>query len=100
MKVSDLAVGGVMVYAAISIDGRTDLYIIRNGDLTGRRYRDEIFWPVVVPYAAAIGDDFMLMDDNCRPHRANVVNDFFWEEGIRRMDWPACFPGMNPIEHV
>ena len=43
MKVSDLAVGGVMVYAAISIDGRTDLYIIRNGDLTGRRYRDEIF---------------------------------------------------------
>ncbi|GFW82227.1 transposable element Tcb2 transposase [Trichonephila clavipes] len=40
------------------------------------------------------------MDDNCRPHRANLVEDFLFEEGIVRMEWPACFPDMNPIEHV
>ncbi|GFV36974.1 transposable element Tcb2 transposase [Trichonephila clavipes] len=72
-KVSDLALGGVLVYGGISIDGRTDLYIIRDGPLTARRYREEILRPIVVPYAAAIGDDFILMDDNCRPHRANLV---------------------------
>ncbi|GFS49208.1 transposable element Tcb2 transposase [Trichonephila clavipes] len=55
-----------MVYGGISIDGRTDLYIIRDGPLTARRYRDEILRPIVVPYAAAIGDDFILI--NCRPH--------------------------------
>ncbi|GFW42721.1 transposable element Tcb2 transposase [Trichonephila clavipes] len=49
--------GGVLVYGGISIDGRTDLYIIRGGPLTARRYRDEILRPIVVPYAAAIGDD-------------------------------------------
>ncbi|GFW67536.1 transposable element Tcb2 transposase [Trichonephila clavipes] len=65
--------GGVLVYGGISIDGRTDLYIIPDGPLTARRYRDEILSPIVVPYAAAIGDDFILMDDNCRPHRANLV---------------------------
>ncbi|GFW04996.1 transposable element Tcb2 transposase [Trichonephila clavipes] len=54
----------------------------------------------VVPYAAAIGDDFILMDDNCRPHRANLVEGFLFEEGIVRMEWPACSPHMNPIEHV
>ncbi|GFS74446.1 transposable element Tcb2 transposase [Trichonephila clavipes] len=59
--------GGVLVYGGISIDGLTDLYIIRDGPLTARRYRDEILRPIVVPYAAAIGDDFILMDDNCRP---------------------------------
>ncbi|GFU35249.1 transposable element Tcb2 transposase [Trichonephila clavipes] len=49
--------GGVLVYGGISIDGRTDLYIIRDGPLTACRYRDEILRPIVVPYAAAIGDD-------------------------------------------
>ncbi|GFX61707.1 transposable element Tcb2 transposase [Trichonephila clavipes] len=66
---------GVFVYGGISIDGCTDLNIIQNGPLTARRYRDEILRPIVVPYAAAIGDDFILMDDNSRPHRANLVED-------------------------
>ncbi|GFX99643.1 transposable element Tcb2 transposase [Trichonephila clavipes] len=92
--------GQVLVYGGISIDGRTDLYIIRDGPLTARRYRDEILRPIVVPYAAAIEDDFILMDDNCRPHRANLVEDSLFEEGIVRMEWPMCSPDMNPIEHV
>ncbi|GFS82049.1 transposable element Tcb2 transposase [Trichonephila clavipes] len=82
--------GGVLVYGGISIDGRTDLYIIRDGPLTARRYRDEIFIRIVVSYASAIGDYLILMDGNCRPHRVNVVEDFLFEEGIVRMEWPAC----------
>ncbi|GFU22256.1 transposable element Tcb2 transposase [Trichonephila clavipes] len=31
---------GVLVYGGISIDGRTDLYIIQDGPLAARRYRD------------------------------------------------------------
>ncbi|GFU10554.1 transposable element Tcb2 transposase [Trichonephila clavipes] len=41
-----------------------------------------------------------LMDDNCSPHRANLVEDFLFEEGIVRMEWLACSPDMIPIEHV
>ncbi|GFX51424.1 hypothetical protein TNCV_3103571 [Trichonephila clavipes] len=48
-KVSDLAVGECWCMVAFSIGGRTDLYIIRDGSLTARRYRDEIFRPIVVP---------------------------------------------------
>ncbi|GFU85625.1 transposable element Tcb2 transposase [Trichonephila clavipes] len=92
--------GGVMVYGGISIDGRTDLYIIRDGPLTARRYRDEILRLIAVPYAATIGDDFILMDDNCRPHHANLVEDFLFEEEIIRMEWPVSSSDMNPIEHV
>ncbi|GFU76095.1 transposable element Tcb2 transposase [Trichonephila clavipes] len=92
--------GGVLGYGGISIDVRTDLYTIRVGPLTSRRYRDEILRPIVVTYAAAIGDDFILMDDSCRPLCANLVEDFLFEEGIVRMEWLACSPDMNPIEHI
>ncbi|GFY04762.1 transposable element Tcb2 transposase [Trichonephila clavipes] len=78
--------GGVLVYGGISIELRTDLYIIRDGPLTARRCKDDILRPTVVPYAAAIGDDFILMDDNCRPYRANLVEDFLFEKGIIRME--------------
>ncbi|GFW79852.1 transposable element Tcb2 transposase [Trichonephila clavipes] len=91
---------GVLVYGGISIDVRTSLYSIRDGPLTALRYRDEILRTIVVPYTAAIGDDFILVDDNCRPHRANLVEDLLFEEGIVRMERPACSPDMNPIEHA
>lgn len=92
--------GSVMAWGGISYDGRTDLYVINNGTLTGLRYRDEILERFVLPYAGAIGDGFVLMDDNARPHRANVVNAYLETAGIDRMYWPAKSPDLNPIEHV
>ena len=90
----------VLVWGEVSYDGSTDLYIIQNGALTGVRYRDEILDALVRPYAGAVGQDFVLMDDNARPHRARVVSAYLEREGIDRMNWPARSPDINPIEHV
>ncbi|GFU52500.1 transposable element Tcb1 transposase [Trichonephila clavipes] len=91
---------GWMVWGGISIGGRTDLHIIRNGTLTGRRYADEILRPHVIPYAGAFGDSFVFQDDNARPHRSRLVENMLEAETIQRMESPACSPGLNPIEHV
>ncbi|GFW40847.1 transposable element Tcb2 transposase [Trichonephila clavipes] len=94
--------GGVLVYDGISIDfshTHTDLYIIRDEPLTARRYRDEILRPIVVPYAAAIGDDFILMDNNCGPHRANLVEDFLFVEGIED-ELLACQPPPQTLQEM
>ncbi|GFY13268.1 transposable element Tcb2 transposase [Trichonephila clavipes] len=40
------------------------------------------------------------MDDNARPHRANIVDECLQSEDITRMDWPAYSTDLNPIEHV
>ncbi|GFV59803.1 transposable element Tc1 transposase [Trichonephila clavipes] len=39
-------------------------------------------------------------DANARPHRARLVKNMLEAETIQRMEWPACYPDLNPIEHV
>ena len=92
--------GSVMIWGRISLTGRTDMVAIRNGALTALGYRDEILHPVVRLFAGAIGPNFILMDDNARPHRAHVVQEYLQRETIERMGWPAVSPDLNPIEHV
>ena len=52
------------------------------------------------PYAEAIGPQFILMNDNARPHRAPLVDQYLDNESIERMEWPSRFPDLNPIKHV
>ena len=92
--------GGILVWAGISIGGRTDLHVFQGGTVTGVRYRDEILDQYVRPYAGAIGKDFLLMDDNARPHRAFVVDEYLEDIGLERIEWPARSPDLNPIEHM
>ncbi|GFV06635.1 transposable element Tcb1 transposase [Trichonephila clavipes] len=40
------------------------------------------------------------MDDNARPHRADIVDDYLKSEGIARMTWPAYSPDLLPIENL
>ncbi|GFU96573.1 transposable element Tcb2 transposase [Trichonephila clavipes] len=41
-----------------------------------------------------MGAEFLFMDDNARPHCANIVNECLQSEDITRMDWPA-FSGLE-----
>ncbi|GFX39076.1 transposable element Tcb2 transposase [Trichonephila clavipes] len=81
--------GVVMASSSISIDGHTDNHSIRVRALTGHRYRDEILRFINVPYAATIGEDVMLMNHKYKAHRAYLVDNFFFEEGITGMEWPT-----------
>ena len=92
--------GSIMVWGGISWDGRTELVILDRGTLTAQRYLDEIISTHVRFYAGAIGDGFILMDDNARPHVARIVQNYRHQEGIARLDWPARSPDLNPIEHM
>lgn len=92
--------GSVMVWGGISIGGRTDLHIFARGGINAQRYLNEVIIPFVRPYAGAVGEHFVLMDDNAPIHRARAVNNFLEEEGIVRMEWPARSPDLNPIEHL
>lgn len=40
------------------------------------------------------------MQDNARPHTANITRQFFQRNNIRLLRHPAMSPDLNPIEHV
>lgn len=81
-----------MIWGDICNNGRTDLYVINKEALMGLRYRIEFLKPTDVLYAAAVGDKFILIDDNAGSHRAHLVYNFTFDEGIIRIELPACFP--------
>lgn len=68
--------------------------------MTVLRYRDIVIEPIIVPFAGAIGEEFVFINDNARPHRAGIVDDRIEYHGITRTDWPAALPDINCIEQV
>ncbi|GFW55920.1 transposable element Tcb2 transposase [Trichonephila clavipes] len=87
---------GWPVWGGIILGSRTDLHV-QSVTMTGHIYRDVILEQHVRLF---LGAEFLFMDDNARPHHANIIDECLQSEDITRMDWPAYSPDLNPIEHV
>ncbi|GFV80859.1 transposable element Tc3 transposase [Trichonephila clavipes] len=90
---------GWLVWGGIILSSRTDLYV-QSVTMTGYIYRDVILEQHARLFRGAMGAEFLFMDDNFRPHHANIVDEYLQSEDITRMHWPAYSPYLNSIEHV
>ncbi|GFY32532.1 DDE_3 domain-containing protein [Trichonephila clavipes] len=68
--------------------------------MTGHIYRNVILEQHVRLFRGTMYAEFLFMEENARPHRANIINECLQSEDITRMDWPAYSSDLNPIEHV
>ncbi|GFX95784.1 HTH_Tnp_Tc3_2 domain-containing protein [Trichonephila clavipes] len=64
---------GCLVWGGIILGSRTDLHV-QSVTMTGHIYRDVIL-EQHVHFWGAMGAEFLFMDDNARPHSANIVED-------------------------
>ena len=85
-----------MVWSETPLDGRTDLYVVPRGGITTAIHRSDILEDIVRQHAGAIGDGFILMQDNARAHIAQVSMTFIDDTDISVMNWPARSPDFNP----
>ncbi|GFX24043.1 transposable element Tcb1 transposase [Trichonephila clavipes] len=90
---------GWLVWGGIILGSRTDLHV-QSITMTGHIYRDVILEQHVRLFRGTMGAEFLFMDDNARPHRANIVDECLQSGDITRIEWPAYSPNLNPIEHV
>jgi len=91
--------GSVMVWAAFSWNGTTDIVFI-DGRLNSLGYR-KVLEDHLLPKAAEIGgQEWIFQQDNAAIHTARVLLDWFSVTGINQMKWPAKSPDLNPIENL
>ncbi|GFV22735.1 transposable element Tcb1 transposase [Trichonephila clavipes] len=65
---------GWLVWGGFILGSRTDLHV-KSVTMTGHIYRDVILEQHVRLFRGAMGAEFLFMDDNARPHRANIVDE-------------------------
>ncbi|GFU80132.1 BRCA1-associated protein [Trichonephila clavipes] len=79
---------GWLVSGGIILGSRNYLHV-QSVTMTGHIYRDVILEQHILLIRGAKGAQFLFIDDNARPHRVNIVDEFLQLEDITRMDWPA-----------
>ncbi|GFX91835.1 transposable element Tcb1 transposase [Trichonephila clavipes] len=76
---------GSRVWGGIILGSRTDLHV-QSVTMIGHIYRDVILEQYVRLFRGAMGAEFLFMDDNARPHRANIVDECLQSENITGID--------------
>ena len=89
----------VMVWGAISAEG-FGLLVRIEGTLDGLKYLNLFRYRLWKYYPGLYNGSLIFQDDNASPHNADIVNEWFYKYGIRRMDWPSRSPDLNRIEDV
>lgn len=80
----------------------TSLHVFNNGSLAGQIFPEEVLEPYLRLFRGGYRSDILFMDDNARPHRANIVDEYLKLKTLSeyRGHWPAKFLDLNPMENL
>ncbi|GFU89814.1 transposable element Tcb1 transposase [Trichonephila clavipes] len=85
-------IAGWLVLGEINLGSRTAPHVSNCNDDRPHLSGDVILEQCLVCFRGAMGAEFLLLDDNARPHRANIVDEFLQLGDITLMHWTAYSP--------
>jgi hypothetical protein len=75
--------------------------VILDGNLNVEGYKDILTCCVLSVVEDQFGDDSCLYQhDNAPCHKARSVREWFVNNNVPEMDWPAQSRDLNPVEHL
>lgn len=93
------AVGSVMVWAAISFHGVVDLVVL-DGRQTSSDYIELLEVQKINFQEMFNGQRFIFQQDNAPIHTARRVKQWFLDNNVEFLGWPAVSPDLNIIENL
>jgi hypothetical protein len=75
--------------------------VILHGNLNAVGYKDILTHYILSTVEDQFGDDSCLYQHDSAPcHKAKSVREWFMDNDVPEIDWPAQNPDLNPIEHL
>lgn len=91
--------GSVMVWGAFSVFGLSQLAVLDESINSGV-YVDTLSEFLLPFIDLHYGRECIFQQDNAPAHSSLVTKEFFREQNIDVMNWPARSPDLNPIENL
>lgn len=91
--------GNVHIWGGITAFNKTDIVVLA-GNINALQYQNQVLAPVVVAFMRRHLPRGIMQQDNARPHTARLNMQYFQQQNINVMDWPANSPDLNPIENI
>lgn len=94
--------GSVMIWGCMSASGVGEVFVC-DGRMNSERYismLDEVFEASVLKLFDGNEAEYLFQQDNAPCHKSRRSMQWFRENGIRLLEWPAQSPDLSPIEHL
>jgi hypothetical protein len=91
--------GGITVWGCFSWNGLGSL-IILHGNINAEGYKDILTRCILSTVEDQFGDNNSLYQHDNAPAINQSLREWFQDNNVPEMDWPAQSPDLDPIDHL